>query len=177
VKENDSYHRRSIRLPGYDYSEPGDYFITMVTHEREHLFGEIGGGEMRLSPEGEIVRDCWLVTPTIRPNVELGAFVVMPNHFHAIVTIADQPVGAYCHTPLQNENRKFRSPSQTLGAIVRGLKGATTKRINDSRGTPEFSVWQRNYYEHIIQSDEEYETIAAYIASNPDNWASDKEFS
>ena len=85
------HHRRSIRLAGYDYSRPGAYFVTLVCYQRQTLFGEIGSGEMRLNPLGEIVRDQWESTPSLRPDIRLGEYVVMPNHFHAIVIITDPP--------------------------------------------------------------------------------------
>ncbi len=130
---------------------------------------------MQLNPFGEIVYDEWTRTSLLRQNIELGAYCVMPNHFHAIVTINDRPVGAYCNTPLPMINH-LRSPSQTIGAIIRGFKGATTKRINELTATFGLPVWQRNYFEHIITSDDEYATIDAYISSNPANWLSDAEF-
>jgi len=85
----DRYHRRSIRLKGCDYTQPGAYFITIVTHERMPLFGEIVNGEMRLNEYGEIVRDEWFQTAVVRPYVVLhpDEFVVMPNHVHGIIWI------------------------------------------------------------------------------------------
>ncbi len=88
------HHRRSIRLKGYDYTQPGAYFITVVTHDRECLFGEIVDGEMRLNEFGEIVRAEWFKTAVVRPYVMLypDEFVMMPNHVHGILWIVD--VGA-----------------------------------------------------------------------------------
>jgi len=83
------HHRRSIRLPGYDYTRAGAYFVTLVTHDRECLFGEIVGGEMRLNTWGEIAREEWFQTAVVRPYVMLrdDEFVVMPNHIHGIIWI------------------------------------------------------------------------------------------
>lgn len=161
------HHRRSIRLKGYDYSQEGAYFITICTHDRECLFGEIVNGEMRLNPFGEIVRDEWLKTPTIRPNIELAEWVIMPNHIHGIVIITVRR-GELQFAP----TGKFQSPSQTIGAIVRGFKGAATKRINNIRMNS-VPVWQRNYWEHIIRNEESYHRIAEYIVNNPLNWQND----
>jgi REP element-mobilizing transposase RayT len=83
------HHRRSIRLPGYDYSQAGEYFITICTHEREYLFGEIANDEMQLNAFGRIVDVEWQKSAEIRTEIELGAYVIMPNHFHAIVHILD----------------------------------------------------------------------------------------
>ncbi len=95
------HHRRSIRLKGYDYSQPGAYFVTMVTHGRMHLFGEIVDGVMRLNDFGEIAQAEWLKTPSIRPEIALDEFQIMPNHFHAIVMIMDygNPIGAHGNAP------------------------------------------------------------------------------
>jgi REP element-mobilizing transposase RayT len=89
-------HRRSIRLKGFDYTQPGAYFITIITSQREEIYGEISNGEMRLNQLGEIVRTEWLKTVNIRSNVELheDEFVIMPNHLHGIIWIVDEQVGA-----------------------------------------------------------------------------------
>jgi len=188
-------HRKSMRLAEFDYSLPCAYFITVVAHGRVSLFGEIGEDAMILNDLGKIVQDEWQKTPIVRPTVGLGAFVVMPNHFHGIVHILEEPiipydgnthsipntVGAYGYTPLPRShdseilNKGLHSPSRTVGAIVRGFKGSVTKRINEFRGMPGGPVWQRNYYEHILRSDEDYLRIEKYIYDNPLNWLKDDE--
>nr|WP_324292120.1 transposase [uncultured Draconibacterium sp.] len=118
-------NRRSIRLKNYDYSAAGLYFITLCTTDRLHLFGQIMNGEMHYNTFGTIATEEWAKTPEIRKNISLGEFIIMPNHFHAIISID------YKITSNDNEQiGKFQSPSQTIGAIIRGYKGATTKRIN-----------------------------------------------
>jgi putative transposase len=216
------HHRRSIRLPGYDYTQPGAYFVTFVAHDRECLFGDVVDGVMRLNAFGEIVRDEWFRTAVVRPYVMLDPdeFVVMPNHVHGIIWIVrsgdgdhgddgggvfagahggDASVGAHLLVGAQRrcaptntntnanaitdavnitEHRQCRGATPTnvipgsLGAIVRAIKSATTKRINALRGTPAAPVWGRNYYEHIIR----YETsLNRNIAANPSRWAEDHE--
>src|SRR5436309_6042776 len=88
MTDGSRHHRRSIRLRDYDYSQPGAYFITVCAQDRESLFGDVLDGVMALSEAGQIVERAWLQTPDLRPNVELDAFVLMPNHFHAIAVIA-----------------------------------------------------------------------------------------
>lgn len=117
------HHRRSIRLQGYDYSQEGLYFITICCQDRAYLFGEIVDGEMILNSYGEIVQKEWQNTSVIRDNVVLHEFVVMPNHFHSIIEIRFQKGN--------NEIGKFQSPSQTVGAIIRGYKIAAIKKIKD----------------------------------------------
>ena len=85
------HHRRSIRLPNYDYTAPGVYFITICVHQHECLFGEVVGGEMMLNPLGHLVQSRWRLIPRQFSRVNLDDFVVMPNHMHAIVTITDPP--------------------------------------------------------------------------------------
>jgi putative transposase len=214
------HHRRSIRLPGYDYTQPGAYFVTFVAHDRECLFGDVVDGVMRLNAFGEIVRDEWFRTAVVRPYVMLDPdeFVVMPNHVHGIIWIVgagdrghgddggdvdvfagdrghgddggnvDVFVGAQRRcaptppTPPPPTPHTVRRPVSgatptnvvpgSLGAIVRAIKSATTKRINALRGTPAAPVWGRNYYEHIIR----YETsLNRNIAANPSRWAEDHE--
>ncbi|MFA5352968.1 MAG: hypothetical protein WC291_01955 [Thermodesulfovibrionales bacterium] len=168
-----THHRRSLRLKGYDYSQEGAYFITICAHSRRDcLFGEIVRDEMILNECGTIVRDEWLKTSEIRSEIHLGEYVIMPNHFHGIVIIVmHNPVGAYGHTPLQHT--PLRSPSHTIGAMIRGFKSGVTKGINAMRQTPGRPVRQRNYYEHIIRSEADYSRIAEYIVNNPRQWPQD----
>jgi putative transposase len=170
------HHRWSIRLQGYDYSQAGAYFVTMCAWERECLFGAVTAeGNLQLNECGQIVDEEWLRTPEIRPQVALDAYVIMPNHFHALLVIVGT-VGAYCNTPLQKtDSPRLQSPSQTVGAIVRGFKSAATKQINLLRQTPGIPVWQRNYYERVIRDEAELNSTRQYIASNPTRWADDQD--
>lgn len=120
-------NRRSIRLKNYDYSQKGSYFITIVTQNRKHLFGKIEDGKMILSSVGKIVEDEWMNTIQLRPNVYLGEFIIMPDHMHMIVTIITQ-IEKKDNEEWIHSNPK--SPSHTIGAIIRGFKGASTKKIN-----------------------------------------------
>ncbi|GAB4531582.1 MAG: hypothetical protein Kow0063_11050 [Anaerolineae bacterium] len=87
------HHRRSIRLKGYDYTQPGAYFVTMCTHNRAYLFGAVVDGEMRLNALGEVARQCWLAIPDHLPHATLDEFVIMPNHVHGIIWIVGANVG------------------------------------------------------------------------------------
>ena len=86
-------HRRSIRLQGYDYTQPGAYFITICTWQRECLFGDINGGEMSLNRLGEVVLHAWQDLPHHYSHLELGGFCVMPNHVHAIMVLVEDDPG------------------------------------------------------------------------------------
>jgi len=163
-------NRKSIRLKGYDYSQNGVYFITVCTHQRECMFGKIVDEKLDLNECGRIVESCWNEIPMHFSNVELDAYVVMPNHLHGIITI----VGAGSSRPLIVFGRENRAP--TLGKIVAYFKYATTKHINELQKTGIRKCWQRNYYEHIIRSEQSLEKIREYICNNPYHWKDDELF-
>ena len=165
-------HRRSVRLRGPDYTEPGAYFVTLCTRDRRCAFGEVTLDGVQLTPVGETVTEEWSRSADLRAEVELDVFVVMPNHIHGIVVISDispqSGLRAHGRAPLHR-------PAPSLGALVAGFKAATTSHVNRLAGTPGAPVWQRNYYEHIIRSDKELERVRQYIAENPGRWAEDPE--
>ena len=143
------------------------------------MFGEIENEIMIMNEFGNIAKNEWLKTTDIRDNVELSEYVIMPNHVHGIIVL--NTVGAYGNTPLlpntlRSNKPVFKSPSKTIGAIIRGYKSAVTKKINILRNTPGMPVWQRNYYEHIIRNEKSYYRIAEYILNNPLNWREDEYF-
>ncbi len=163
----EKHHRRSIRLEGFDYSQPGWYFITLVTHQRKFLFGKIIDAEIQLSDFGKIVEDTWLELPDHNPNINLDYYAIMPNHFHGIIQIVET-----------DRVRAGSEPAPTrrvLPEIVRQLKTFSAKRINQTRNTRETPVWQRNYYERIIRDEPELNRIRKYIIENPLNWQEDKD--
>ena len=176
------HHRRSIRVPGYDYAQPAAYFLTICTHRRERSFGSIVQGAMILNDVGLVVRDEWKQTAMIRREVELDQFVIMPNHLHAIVRIiagiqggAGRSDGTSVGTCSGDRPVAPTGPRpRSVGSLIAGFKSATTRRINDIRRTPGAPVWQRNYYEQIIRTDESLAEIRQYIANNPAKWAEDE---
>lgn len=185
------HHRRSIRLQGYDYSQAGGYFVTLVTWHREFLFGEIANGEMRLNKIGKIVEWEWLELSKRLPYVELGAHMVMPNHFHGILFIHEN-VGA----TRQGQTRPNPSEGQlqsmipdgidgsplhhgpkpaSLGAIISQFKSRVTKHIWKFPEFKETPIWQRNYYEHILRNETDFQNKTDYIEANPMLWDKDDE--
>ena len=175
------HHRRSIRLQEWDYSSPGAYFVTICTYHRECLFGEVADSEMRLSELGQIVNDEWSRTPEVRPYVDLDLFVVMPNHVHVLFWIVDHLTdasdrrGVSLYAPTDELPRSFRSPSKSVGAIVRGYKGAATKQINTLRSTSDARVWQRSFHDHIVRTESDLNRIRRYVAENPRKWHLDSD--
>ena len=165
TQESDKRQRRSIRLPGYDYAQAGAYFVTVVTRERACLFGDVADGEIRLNDFGRIIAAAWKELPEHYRNVESNSFVVMPNHVHGIIVLADSgavgqsDVGAGLKPawaggrPTATPRAGLRpAPTQYgLPEIVRAFKSFSARRINEIRNTPGVSVWQRNYYEHVVR--------------------------
>ncbi len=174
--------RRTLRLKGYDYTQPGAYFVTICTYRRQPLFGEVADdGVMHLHPFGQVVREVWFETARVRPYVVLHEeeFVVMPNHVHGIIWIVEvdgQPavVGATRRVAPTEDGRARGPKPGSLGAIIGQFKSLVTKRINALRGTPGAPVWQRNYYEHIIRTEQALDAIRRYIAVNPQRWHLDR---
>jgi REP element-mobilizing transposase RayT len=184
--DSQKHQRRSIRLPGYDYSLAGAYFVTICTHERECLLGQVEDGAMLLSGYGRIVEQCWRALPHHFPGVELDAFVVMPNHVHGIIMItapcrgeafarqkhAMSPGWVANASPLQS--RPYGTKTYSLGAMVQNFKSVSSRRINQVRLTPGAPVWQRNYYEHIVRNEDELNSIRQYVLGNPTLWEKDE---
>ena len=173
---------------------------------------------MILNQFGQIVKEEWEKTAEIRKNVTLHEYVIMTNHFHAILEILyskKEKLKSGDSEESKFGEAEFKSPSQTIGAIIRGFKGASTKRINSiiregergfsadsgkslfgsdkesvtgelpfaptgsgsdtgkSKSAAKGSIWQRNYYEHIIRNEKAYQNIRNYIIKNPSNWEKD----
>jgi len=170
------HHRRSIRLKDYDYSQAGGYYVTIVVQGRECLFGEIVKREMFLNDFGKIADECWRSIPDHFPFVELGAYVVMPNHVHGIIVITDNGRGAallrpYNHPDINDNPHKINVKPGSLGAIVRSYKSAVSYRIHKEHNTT--GIWQRNYYEHILRDEKDLQNKADYIEANPSLWDED----
>jgi REP element-mobilizing transposase RayT len=151
--------RRSLRLPDYDYTAPGFYFVTICTQGRKCLFGAIEGEDMHANDLGHIVETCWRELPDHFPRVLLDAFVLMPNHVHGVLILDDTPV-----TGARN---------QGLSQIVGAFKSFSSRRVNESRHTIGRPLWQRSYFERVIRTDKALTRIRDYIVSNPLRWALD----
>lgn len=201
-------YRRSIRLAGVDYRGERGYFITICLADRRPLFGTVTDGEITLSPLGRIADEELHAVTIHRPYVFLDAYVIMPDHMHAILFInhdfasqsVDPQLAAAPHNPIASVPQPVSGPisvppvstrhsdlvgpqqaaglqgvvPQSLSAIVRGYKSAVTKHVNDLRRTPGATVWQRNYYDHIIRNEHDLNLIRAYIENNPARWTNDR---
>lgn len=150
----DRFHRRSIRLRGYDYRQAGAYYVTVCTHERVHLFGQVLDGTMRNSPMGDIVQRCWDAIPEHMPRVVLDACVIMPNHMHGIVVITDPvsgpsvPHGSSSGGGVGSANSPtLRIPGPTDDPMV-----APKSNDTDTPRRPPIAIMSKNSLGHIIQT-------------------------
>jgi putative transposase len=142
----DIYHRRSLRLPDYDYSAAGYYYVTICTFKREVIIDRV---ELV-----QLVTDAWEDLPQRFKGVGLDEFVVMPNHLHGIVV--------FC-----------RQDNFTLGDVMRAFKSISAIAANRHLGRSGRPFWQRNYYERIIRGERELDAIREYIHDNPLKWGLD----
>jgi REP element-mobilizing transposase RayT len=169
-------HRKPIRLPGYDYAQPGTYFVTICTYRNRCLFGDVVDDTLHLGDFGHIAREEWLRSARIRPRITLDAFVVMPNHLHGIISLSDTsavPAGTQQRAPTVGQ---FGQPTpDSLPTIVRGFKASVTYSINTVRSTPGLPVWQRGFYEEVVRNDKALTLVREYIANNPLRWSIDRE--
>ena len=144
-------NRRSIRLADYNYQQPGIYFVTLVIKDREQLFGEIVQGKMLLSQFGMIANQTWIALPKKFPHLTMDDFIFMPDHMHGIVIFNDVVAAG-------------------LPEVIRYFKSFSARWINHERKCSGTAVWQRNYYDHVVRTDDELEIIRQYIDNNPMRW-------
>ena len=191
------HHRRSIRLKGYDYTSPGSYFVTICVQDRECVLSEVMDGEMQLSDWGRIAAESWAWLGEQYSYVTVDAWVVMPNHTHAIITIHDDHRRGRSRTAPTTRTAPGTGGSRTaptataptataptattpttkckpLGRLVGAFKTVSTKHINQMRDTSGARFWQRNYWEHIIRNETAYRRIYRYTENNPARWEDDQ---
>ena len=160
--------RKSIRLKDYDYSQPGEYFVTICTHSHKCVLGEIIQGGMQLNIVGKIVEKCWREIPKHYPNVELDEYIIMPNQIHGIIILHDHGRDVQLNVPTRLSPRRW-----TLSVIIRTFKGAVTTEC--LRNKCNKFRWQLRFYEHIVRNDKELNSIRDYIGNNILQWSFDTE--
>ncbi len=185
--------RKDLRLPEYDYSQEGLYYITICTNNREYLFGNIVNDKMKLNDAGKMVKQCWKEIPKHYLSVILDIFIIMPNHIHGIIEIIDVDntspiVGAPLVGALENDSNTKNTndragtrpaPTKTIGDIIGGFKSMTTneyiRNVENNNWLPfDGKLWQRNYYEHIVRHENDLQQIRQYIIDNPMMWERDR---
>ena len=186
-----------MRVQGYDYAQPGAYFVTVCTQGRAILLADIDDGQIRLNRCAEIVEQSWLDLPARFRAIALDVFAVMPNHVHGVIFILpvgaglappaiqgpgarrDIPVGAGLAPPASRGVDVGRggaaSSAPTLGDIVRVFKSKSTLQVNRMLSRRGRRLWQRSYYDRIIRDEAELTRVQQYIIDNPLQWELDRE--
>ncbi|OUC13344.1 MAG: hypothetical protein B0A82_17815 [Alkalinema sp. CACIAM 70d] len=197
------YRVESARHPTWDYSNPGAYFITICTRDRRHFFGRVIQGKMHLSPIGQIIAEEWQRVGELRPNIRLDEWIIMPNHFHAIIIILPQPPVQTCQGRVSNPTDRpqnspsplARSPGETgrrrvsterrmerqrSDAWKPGVLGAIVGQFKSActkriwaAGFKYFG-WHARFHDHIIRDEYALRRIRCYIRNNPTNWTRDR---
>ena len=162
--DSDSYIRKSLRLPGNDYSKPGLYFITICSQNHVCIFGKIENDEMLLNDAGKMVKDWYYELENKFEDLKCYEMVVMPNHIHFIIhNKGTQPEDA--GSSLLEIMQWFKT--MTTNEYIRGVKQLGWQRFDGK-------LWQRSYWDHIIRNQKTYENICDYIFHNPLNWKDDR---
>jgi len=199
-KFQDYFRIPSARADWWNYGAPGIYFLTICSAYHECLFGSILNNEVILSEPGMIVLQEWEKSFEMRLELFCDAFVIMPNHIHAVLRIveinnnqqnitdivnmnmnSDIPVETHGRASLTIESMDspikygvaYRPP-KSISSFVAGFKSAATTQINEFRKMPGITVWQSRFHDHIIRDEVEYWKIIRYIELNPKNWKEDK---
>ena len=162
-------NRRSIRIPGYDYSQSGAYFVTICVNKRQGLLGTVVNNQMQLNHFGKIAETSWQWLSQTYDYVESDEWVIMPNHLHGIIIISANCTGGEGTTPTGESKIK------PLGRLIGAFKTISTQQINFTRKTSGAPFWQRNFYEHVIRDDHALNRIREYITTNPLRWDLDRE--
>ena len=178
--DSDKFHRRSIRLGGYDYSQDGSYFVTICTQHRLCLFGDVVLKKMILNDAGKMIKQEWNKLSQRFSFVQLSSFVIMLNHFHGILELSSSDV---CENELDcmPDASQGQNIQSTVGCIIGAFKSITTNLYIEGVRKHQWSafykrLWQRNFYEHIIRDQRAYDSIVRYIRSNPEKWRDDLYF-
>ncbi len=156
--------RKNIRLAKYDYSTPGAYFVTICTQNKKHVFEiESVGNGLRAVPclQNEIIHKWVRETENKFSNIKIDKYVIMPNHLHLLVNIAERHAGR----SLQDAMHFFKT--MTTNEYIKGVKNNLLPPFNKK-------LWQKSFYDHIIRDENDYKRILEYIDTNPLKWEEDK---
>jgi putative transposase len=160
--------RRSIRLWKYDYGQPGSYFVTFCTQDRQCCLSSIAGDTLTLISIGKILKEEIARTTEIRESVKIDSFLIMPNHIHLLIRITQ-------NESLETQSGTLYRQSCSIPSIVAALKAAVTRRAFKDGLILSKKLWQRNYFEHVIRDDDDAERVDKYIRLNPSLWNEDSE--
>ena len=162
------FHRKKLRLQGFDYSSYASYFLTVCAYERKHLFGCVENGSMQLNSYGNIVHHELEHLPDFYDNIHIHNFVVMPNHIHILLSIISNDL-------LYLEQGEIPQPNKNnISQIIRCFKAGVTRTINKNiQNNQNNKIWQKSFHDRIVRNEHEFELFYNYIISNPTKWSDD----
>jgi len=164
-------NRQSIRMKGWDYSTPGNYFVTCNTHGSRPLFGTIVNGCVVLNEAGRIAQGCWQEIPKHFAEARCDEFVIMPNHMHGILHLARGPASAEPHTLGDVVGAYKAAVSRMIGRRGRQLPTRTRQLPAPERiAAGASAIWHRNYWDVIVRNAKALSNIRSYIRFNPQNY-------
>jgi REP element-mobilizing transposase RayT len=178
--------KKQYRLPDYDYSEIGYYFVTICTKGKKCCFGDVVERKVRLSGIGEVVKKYWLEIPEHFEDVRVDEWVVMPNHVHGIIVIEKHKCrnetwyasrrNMINHVPTNHgiKNNPMKLGAISLGRIIRWFKGRVKYEVGKLSNQKHFA-WQSRFYDHVIRNEKSLGEIREYIRNNPMKWELDRE--
>lgn len=176
-----SGNRRSIRLKNYDYAQEGAYYVTVCVdicrggsraalNMNRNIFGCVKNGKILLNEIGQIVYDSWLWLANQYDYVNLGEFIIMPNHMHGIIFLG----GDFGIVQGASRGAPTLGTRKSLGQLIGAFKTVSTKQTNVICNVSGIRLWQCNYYEHIIRDQRDLVRIREYIVNNPLHWEKDE---
>lgn len=191
MDKKDRPTRKTNRIPHYNYSSNGFYFITICSQNMECLFGKAEQGELQLNTAGKMIESQWLKLPGRFDFIQFHEFVVMPNHFHGLIEIVGEPlagsgdnanIGHCDNKRIGQQYRHLKRPQgivPTVSEIVGAFKSQTTNeyiKLVKQFLLPPFNkrVWQRSFHDHIVRNEESLLIIKEYIENNPAKWSLDR---
>jgi REP element-mobilizing transposase RayT len=162
MTKGQEWRSKAHHLPPRFYASPGVFFITVCSRNRSHTFGKVVGANVTHTDLGRLVEERWLALPQFYDDVSIDCHVVMPNHFHGILSTIPR-------------NRAPTSAVRPLPRLVNAFKASVTRHARQLGLAGADSVWQSDYWDHIVRHERALERIREYIANNPLSWTIDEE--
>ena len=165
----------SLRLPGYDYSQPGWYFVTLTTRNRSCLFGLLQNDKIVLNNAGHMIKTTWQELPQYYPQIELDVFQVMPDHMHGILIIKPESATNTAEKSFASIQLVVSAESLSLITLIERFKSLTTHRYMQGvkeKGWQRFSkkLWEVSFHDHVIRNESALSSVREYIHNNVRKW-------
>jgi putative transposase len=155
VEQQSRPDRKKLRLAEFDYSAPGYYFVTLCISCRRCVLGDVREDRVVLSALGQLVSDGWCRIPQRSAGIVLDAFVIMPNHLHALLELTGS--------------------ATSLSAAIGAFKSLSTNEARAAGMLVDAKLWQRGFHDHVVRDEAGLDRLREYIGNNPLKWHLDRE--